>query len=152
MRNHPANKVRRTTETYRTKCIGCLAEGKPCPVHKDRAGFGGAILEALEHGIESWSFLERPDICTLGTHYKVTTLKSGAERRYELAGFTHYPTDGGDPRRFYVLSGGVGSARTILDASGEPFAHAKRKGRGFSREFREWIARTVASDLERCQF
>lgn len=176
MRNHPGTKARERARAdedetptvpiqvpsikarefsrarVRTACVGCLAGDEPCPLHAELDGFGGALLSAVEDGPDSWEFRDRPDVTTLGTRIKITTLKSGAERSYELEGFVHHPTDGGDPRRFYVLSGGVSRARTLLDRDGLPVAHAERAGRGFSLEFREWIARTVASDIERCGF
>ncbi len=130
MRNHPAQKIREARENPYT--------------------LGAALLAALE----GEDVLERPEVYTLGDRIKTTPKTARApERVYTLAGYIVRPVDRPlGAGRFYVLSGGAGSARTVLDSDGAPIAHAERPGRGLSPAFREWIASAVKSDAERCGF
>ena len=118
MRNHPANSGARV------------------------GSYGAALISALEAGGEA--LFNAPDVLSLGQREKRVTTRNG-ERVYTLEGWQYQPADGA-PLAFYVLAGGAGSARTVLDSNGEPIAHAERKGRGLSPEFREWIARAVNAD------
>ena len=104
---------------------------------------GAAILAAVEGKTDL--LYNASDVYALGTRYKEVRSRSGV-LRYSLDGFEHIDADG-TRTRFYVLAGGKGSARTVLDANGEPTLHAERgNGRGLSPEFREWIAAAVARD------
>lgn len=106
-----------------------------------RAGhFGRATLEALEGDVGA--LLEASDVDSLGTR-----VRDAGEHTYYLSGFVFDAH--GQRRRFYVLHGGAGEARTLLDAHGVPVADRGRPGRGLSADFRAWIARAAASDRER---
>lgn len=131
MQNHPANKPR-------------------SPLSSEPPSLGRAILAALEAGGDE--VVNLYNVYALGCRVKRTQTKGG-ERAYHLEGFAHRPDMQPEARqRFYRLSGGASSAVTVLDRNGEPIAHGDRKGAGFSREFREWIARAVEADRERCGF
>jgi len=92
----------------------------------------------------------RADVSPLGLRAKVVATRDG-ERTYYLDGYVVYG-DGAERRRFYRLSGGIGSAVTVMDENGTPIADAARKGRGLSAEFREWIADAAATDRTLCRF
>lgn len=118
MIGHPANKVR-------------LPEGQSV--------LGTALHAAINEGADALHAIQGVEF--LGMRVKRATLKSGERRSYYLE------TWRADGTRFYRLRGGIGSAVTVLDASGEPTLQAQRSGRGFSPEFRAWIADAVADDV-----
>ena len=107
---------------------------------------GGALLLASEgrFGDLLWS----TNIDTLGTR-----IKDSGGRTYSLDGFVW--SDGAERSRFYVLSGGAGTRRTVYGPDGEPIALADTRpektgkvNRGLSKEFRAWIANAAAADAE----
>lgn len=116
MIGHPANKLRPT------ECGTLLGRALHAAI-----GEGGDALLAIE-GVEH-----------RGTRVKRCETRSG-ERVYYLETWI------ADGTRFYRLRGGVGAAMTVLDSRGEPTLQAQRQGRGFSPEFRAWIAESVADD------
>ena len=147
MRNHPATKAREAREAREAQAARGSEIGEAGA--RERS-YGAALLAAIEGGSEELHSL--PDVYTLGAREKVTpATERTPERVYTLEGWTHRP-EKGDPRRFYILSGGASAAHTVLDEHGQPIAQRDRKGRGLSPLFREWIARAVASDLELCHF
>lgn len=124
-------------------------KGHPAYKRREPLSIGAAILAATSG--DGFALLDAPNVEPLGTRSREVKSSDGSETlRYTLDGFVILdPTDGGKTReRIYVLAGGRGSRRTVLNRNGEPVSHQQTKGngRGLSPEFREWIASAVAAD------